>query len=177
MRSSSRWMLKISSSWTWRGQPSGRTRPLPRVSLHSPLRPPRPSPTEPRFQHCQVQLNPKSRSRAQPEAIFSRSPSPTGGQKQHQRPTRAQPVPNPFPIPRPTRAQPVPGLTPSAQRRPHPCNMRSRAPAPQANVIDLQARLKRINYASTTTVTHIRLNPRAKAHPSRRAPLHKDRHG
>lgn len=166
MRSSSRWMLKISSSWTWRGQPSGRTRPLPRVSLHSPLRPPRPSPTEPRFQHCQVQLNPKSRSRAQPEAIFSRSPSPTGGQKQHQRPTRAQPVPNP-----------APGLTPSAQRRPHPCNVRPRAPTPQANVIDLQARLKRINYASTTTVTHIRLNPRAKAHPNRRAPLHKDRHG
>ena len=166
MRSSSRWMLKISSSWTWRGQPSGRTRPLPRVSLHSPLRPPRPSPTEPRFQHCQVQLNPKSRSRAQPEAIFSRSPSPTGGQKQH--PRQAS---------RPTRAQPVPGLAPSAQRRPHQCNVRSRAPALQANVIDLQARLKRINYASTTTVTHIRLNPRAKAHPNRRAPLHKDRHG
>lgn len=162
MRSSSRWMLKISSSWTWRGQPSGRTRPLPRVSLHSPLRPPRPSPTEPRFQHCQVQLNPKSRSRAQPEAKNS---------------TSAQPAPNPFPTRSQSRAQPVPGLAPSAQRRPHPCNMRSRAPAPQANVIDLQARLKRINYASTTTVTHIRLNPRAKAHPNRRAPLHKDRHG
>lgn len=120
-------LLKTPSSWSWRSAKNevqftldaenklqldlarsalGRTRPLPRVSPHSPLRPPRPSPTEPRFQHCQVQLNPKSRSRAQPEAIFSRSPSPTGGQKQHQRPTSAQPVPNPTPNPHPTSAQP-----------------------------------------------------------------------
>ena len=119
-------LLKTPSSWSWRSAknevqftPDAENKlqlDLARSALRAnkaptsrfparPLRPPRPSPTEPRFQHCQVQLNPKSRSRAQPEAIFSRSPSPTGGQKQHQRPTSAQPVPNPAPNQCPTPRQ------------------------------------------------------------------------